>query len=102
MVSLLQHLRRDFDLIQREEIADHRDQSLLLKEHGDLVGGWHVSDDQNLLVIDLAEVGDLLDGGGFEFAFATTGNLDCQRCDYTAVSVKYIPNPGSDRYSSPP
>jgi hypothetical protein len=47
----------------------------LLEKHRDLIDGWHVSDDQNLLVLDLAKVGNLLDGGGFELAFATAGNL---------------------------
>jgi hypothetical protein len=48
----------------------------LLEEHRYLVDGWHVTDNENLLVFDLAEVGNLLDGGSFELAFAAAGNLE--------------------------
>lgn len=47
----------------------------MLEKHGYLVDGWHIPDDENLLVFDLAEVGNLLYGRGFEFALATASNL---------------------------
>jgi hypothetical protein len=40
-----------------------------------LVDGRHVSDNQDLLGVDLAEVGNLLNGRGLQVTFASTSNL---------------------------
>jgi len=47
----------------------------LFEKHRYLVDGWHVTDNKDLFVLDLAKVGDLLDSGGFKFALAAAGNL---------------------------
>jgi hypothetical protein len=75
VIALLQHLRRYVGLFKGKELANHGNQLLLLEKHGNLVDGWHVPDNKDLLVFNLAEMGNFLHSGGIEFAFATAGNL---------------------------
>lgn len=75
LVTLLCHGPGDGDLVQGKEFADKGHQLLLLQEHGHLVDGGHVLDHDNLLRLDLAEVGQLLDDRRLEFALAAAGDL---------------------------
>ena len=102
LVALLCHGARDGEPLEGEELADEGDQPLLLEEHGDLVDGGHVLDDDDLLRLDLAEVGQLLNDRGLERALATAGNLAGQHTRGSVPSsTDNVPGPGSCRCSAP-
>ena len=103
LVALVRHGGGDVKGFEVEELADHRNESLLLKEHGDLVDRGHVPDNDDLLGIDLAEVCNLLDGRRFKLALATTSDLNWSAIVQNSPFLTLdIPDPGSDHYSSPP
>lgn len=60
--------------IDLKKLADSVEESLLLQKNGDLVGSRHVVDSDDLIPLDLARVGDLLNGSLFQGRFATAGD----------------------------
>jgi hypothetical protein len=100
VITLFQHGRGDLKGIKRKELADHGNEILLLKKQGDLVDRWHVSDDHDLLGIDLTEVGNLLDRRGLKVSLAATGNLEKNVSTHAIpFKARSIPSQESGHYS---
>jgi len=61
--------------VEAQDFAELGHEALFFEELGDVVGGGEVVDGDYLFEVDLAEVGDFVDGGGFELFFTSAGNL---------------------------
>lgn len=65
----------DVQGVEIDSLAQEGDEVLLLQKEGNLVDGGHVTNDEDLGHVDLAEEGNLLDRGLLERLLATAGNL---------------------------
>lgn len=75
VLALLDVCGGDVELVKVEGGGKLLGELLLVQKDGDVVGGVDVVDGDDLLVVDVAEEGDLLDGSGVEGLGATTSNL---------------------------
>lgn len=60
--------------VELQDVADGGDQTLVLEENWDVVGGADVVHGDNLLWLDLTEHGDLVSGGLLEWDVASAGD----------------------------
>lgn len=63
------------DVVQHEDIADGLDQTLLLEEEGNVVCRGNVVDSNDLLGLNLAEHGDLINRPLFQRDITSASNL---------------------------
>ena len=61
--------------VEAQDFAELGHEALFFEELGDVVGRGEIVDGDYLFEVDLAEVGDFVDGGGFELFFTSAGNL---------------------------
>lgn len=63
-----------------ESGTEQSQESLLLQEEWNLVDGWHISNDEDLVQLDLAMQGELRNSALCKRLFTSTGNLEfCQK-----------------------
>jgi hypothetical protein len=72
---LLSHSLGKSQLIQHQPLSKTIPQALFLQKLGDLIDGLDIPDRDDLLVLDLAASGNLVDCGMMEGTFAAACNL---------------------------
>jgi hypothetical protein len=75
VLALLNVCGGGVELVEMEGGGKLLGELLLVQKDGNVVGGVNVVDGDDLLVVDVTEEGDLLDGSGVEGLGATTSNL---------------------------
>lgn len=78
-LALLNVGRRNVDLVEQQSWGEEVDQILVIQKDGNVVGGANIVDGDDLLVVDVAKQGNLLDGSRVEDLFATARNLTFRR-----------------------
>lgn len=91
--------RQDGQNTEVQSDTQQRDELLLLQEDRDLVDGWHVADDENLVDLHGAVERELGDGGICKRCLAPTGDLAIWSTRILVIQRQtfYIPGRGSSR-----
>lgn len=86
VLTRLLHLGGNGDGVKVEALLEEVDEALFLEQEGDVVGGRNVVDTKDLLLLDVAEVGDLFCRNGEELVLAATGEEIGDKSKTTQVS----------------
>lgn len=78
-LALLDKRGGDLNLVENQGIGEELDKVLVVEEDRNVVGRVDIVNSNDLLVIDITEQGDLLNGGGVEGLLATAGNLSASK-----------------------